>query len=267
MTAAELGVRAEREVRPLSAPREIAIVFTRQMRLSLRNPTWVIIGLTQPILYLVLFGPLLKPLAGQLGTGNAYQLFVPGMLVQLGIFGALFVGFALIAEYRAGVIEIQRVTPARRSSLLLGRVARDVVVLVVQGTVLTVVAIPFGLRAPLVGVLLGILVVALLGAALSATSYAVALTLKSEDALAPLLNGVAIPVLLLSGILLPMSLAPGWLETLSNINPFKHVVDGVRASFRGDVDTADSWAGLLITVALVLLGVWYGTRTFRKESA
>lgn len=80
------------EVRPVSAAREIWIVFQRQMRLSLRNPIWVIIGLTQPILYLVLFGPLLKPLTSQLGTGNAYQLFVPGMLVQLGIFGALFVG-------------------------------------------------------------------------------------------------------------------------------------------------------------------------------
>ena len=267
MTATVAEARTAGEARPLSAAREIWIVFVRQMRLSVRNPIWVIIGLTQPILYLVLFGPLLKPLAGALGTGNAYQLFVPGMLVQLGIFGALFVGFALIAEYRAGVIEIQRVTPARRSSLLLGRVMRDVVVLVVQGTVLTVVAIPFGLRAPLWGAVLGVVVVALLGAALSATSYAVALTLKSEDALAPLLNGLAVPVLLLSGILLPMSLAPGWLETLSNVNPFKHVVDGVRAAFRGDLGATDSWVGLLITVALVFLGVWYGTRTFRRESA
>ena len=47
------------------------IVFARAMRLSLRNPTWVIIGLTQPILYLVLFGPLLKPLAVAARRGNA----------------------------------------------------------------------------------------------------------------------------------------------------------------------------------------------------
>ena len=90
------------------------------MRLSLRNPAWLVISLMQPILYIVLFGPLLEPLAGQLGSGNAYQIFVPGILVQLGIFGALFVGFGLIAEYRAGVIESQRVTPASRTALLLG---------------------------------------------------------------------------------------------------------------------------------------------------
>jgi ABC-2 type transport system permease protein len=253
-------------VRPLSAAREIWVVFSRALRLAMRNPTWVIIGVSQPILYLVLFGPLLKPLAAQLGTGNAYQLFVPGILVQLGIFGALFVGFELIAEYRAGVIETQRVTPARRSSLLLGRVLRDVLVLVTQATVLTVVALPLGLRAPVGGVLLGIAVVALLGAAFSTISYAVALTLKSEDALAPLLNAVAIPVLLLSGILLPMSLAPGWLETLSDVNPLKHIVDGVRAFFRGDFG-ATAWWGLGLTAALVILGLWYGARTFKRESA
>jgi ABC-2 type transport system permease protein len=246
---------------------ETRTVFVRAMRLSLRNPAWVIIGLAQPVLYLVFFGPLLKPLTTQLGATNAYQLFVPGIMVQLGIFGALFVGFGLIAELRAGVVESQRVTPASRTALLLGRVLRDVVVLLVQAVVLTVVAVPLGLRAPLGGVALGVAVVALLGAAFSAVSYAVALTVKSEDVLAPLLNAVAFPVLLLSGILLPMSLAPGWLETLSNINPLKHVVDGVRASFRGDFGATDSWVGLVITAVLVALGLWYGTRTFRRESA
>ena len=37
--------------------RETRVVFARSMRLSLRNPIWVIIGLGQPILYVVLFGP------------------------------------------------------------------------------------------------------------------------------------------------------------------------------------------------------------------
>ena len=131
--------------------RDTGTVFRRAMRMSLRNPAWLVISLMQPILYIVLFGPLLEPLAGQLGSANAYQIFVPGILVQLGIFGALFVGFGLIAEYRAGVIESQRVTPASRTALLLGRVLRDVVVLLVQGTLLVLVSIPLGLRAPFSG--------------------------------------------------------------------------------------------------------------------
>jgi ABC-2 type transport system permease protein len=246
---------------------ETWIVFSRAMRLSLRNPTWVIIGLSQPILYLVLFGPLLKPLAPTLGTENSWQLFVPGMLVQLGMFGALFVGFGLIAEYRAGVIEAMRVTPAARSALLLGRVCRDVLVLLTQGIILTVVAVPMGLRAPIGGVLVALLVVALLGAAFSSVSYALALSLKTEDALAPLLNGLAIPILLLSGILLPMTLAPKWLQNVSDVNPLKHIVEGVRSLFLGDFSSSDTVWALVLTVLLVLLGSWYGTATFRRESS
>ena len=57
------------------------IVFWRQLRIALRNPAWVIIGLAQPILYLGLFGPLLVPLSSSFGVTNAYTIFVPGLLV------------------------------------------------------------------------------------------------------------------------------------------------------------------------------------------
>lgn len=254
----------------MSFLRETWIVFHRAMRLSLRNPVWVVIGLTQPVLYLALFGPLLKKVVEatpNLPPGSAWQIFVPGLMVQLGIFGAAFVGFGLIAEYRAGVIERMRVTPAHRLALLVGRVARDVVVILVQGAALVLIAVPFGLRAPLGGVLLALVIVGLLGAAFSSLSYAAALRLKSEDALAPLLNGIAIPVLLLSGILLPMTLAPVWLRTLSDVNPLKHVVDAVRALFRGDLALSSIGWGVASAIGLVVVALAFGAQTFRKESA
>jgi ABC-2 type transport system permease protein len=247
--------------------RDTGTVFWRAMRLSLRNPTWLVIMMMQPILYIVLFGPLLEPISGQLGAENAYQFFVPGILVQLGIFGSLFVGFGLIAEYRAGVIESQRVTPASRTALLLGRVLRDVIVLVVQGVLLILVSIPLGLRAPLLGVVLTLALIALLGAAFASVSYALALTLKSEDAFAPLINVVVLPVLLLSGILLPMTLAPGWLQGVSDVIPIKHVVEGAREFFVGGYDTSVAWWGVAITVLLAVLGWAFGVRRFRRESS
>src|SRR5215472_3172232 len=179
------------------------LIFTRQMKLSLRNPAWVIIGLFQPILYLAFFGPLLAKIAagGVLGvpSNNPYSFFVPGLLIQLGLFGAAFVGFTIIADWRAGVIERFRVTPVSRMALLAGRVLRDVLTLTVQATVLVVAGLAFGLRAPVVGVLIGMGLVAVVAVTLAAVSYAVGLTLKSEDALAPLLNMVMVPLMLLSG--------------------------------------------------------------------
>jgi ABC-2 type transport system permease protein len=249
---------------------ETMIIFRRAMRLSLRNPVWVIIGLFQPLLYLALFGPLLERVAkvsGFPGASNSWRVFVPGLLVQLGIFGAAFVGFGLIEEMRSGVIERMRVTPASRVALLAGRVLRDVVVLVVQGTVLLVAALAFGLRAPVGDLLLGLALVAVLGAAFASASYAAGLLLKTEDSMASVLNTIAVPLLLLSGILLPMSLAPGWLRTVSDVNPVKHVVDAVRSLFLGHIGGSTVAWGLLATVALVVAGMAFGTRTFRRVSS
>ncbi|HEX6219846.1 MAG TPA: ABC transporter permease, partial [Acidimicrobiia bacterium] len=175
--------------------RDTWLVFNRAMRLSVRNPVWVIIGIMQPILYLTLFGPLLEPVANTPGfpPGDAWQVFTPGLLVLLGLFGAAFVGFGLIAEWRAGVVDRMRVTPAARGALLLGRVMRDIVVILVQGALLVLTAILMGLEATTGSILIALGVVALLGGSFSAVSYGLALKLKSEDAFAPLLNGVLLP--------------------------------------------------------------------------
>src|SRR4029078_1004736 len=125
-------------------PTDTLIIFQRQMRILLRNPVWVAFGLTQPIIYLVLFGPLLKNVSGGgLGGDTSWRIFVPGLLMQLAIFGAGFAGFGIIQEMREGVIDRQRVTPARRLSLILGRTLSNTVTIGVQATVLIVVAIPF----------------------------------------------------------------------------------------------------------------------------
>ncbi len=247
--------------------RESFIVFRRQLRMNLRNPAWVIIGMLQPVLYLFLFGPLLEPLIAQLGVDNAYTFFVPGMLVQLGIFGAFFAGFSLIGEWREGVIEAERVTPASRSALLVGRLTRDVVQLFVQALILVGLGYALGMVAPAEGVVFGVLLTLLVGAACAAASNALALTTKSEDVMAPVINMVMMPVLLLSGILLPMTLGKQWLQDVSDWMPFRWVVDAVRTSFAGDFKGDSMLWGSVWAVGLFVLAVWWGTATFRKENA
>jgi len=100
--------------------RDAAITFRYQMRLLLREPIWIVIVMIQPLLYLALFAPLLEPIARTSGfpPGDTWSVFVPGQLVQLGMFGSLFVGFGIIAEIRHGTIERMRVTPASRDGAL-----------------------------------------------------------------------------------------------------------------------------------------------------
>ncbi len=98
-------------------------------------------------------------------------------------------------------------------------------------------------------------------------SYALALVTRSEDSLASTLNTFALPALLLSGILLPMTFAPTWLRRLSDLNPLKHIVDGIREMFRGDFTLWPGLGGVGLTVALVVVGIAVGARVFQRESA
>lgn len=247
---------------------ETWVIFQRDMRSLLRNPVWVFFGLTQPILYLVLFGPLLKNVTGGgLGGDDSWLVFVPGLLLQLTIFGAGFAGFGIIQELREGVVERQRVTPAHRVSLILGRSMSNVVTIGVQAALLTLVAVPFGLSPSWIGVVVSILLVSLLALGLSAASYTMGLILKDEDSFAPFVQGVSLPLLLLSGVLLPMALAPTWLRRASEANPLSYVVDGTRSLFRGDFSDSSVWTSIAVTFVVTVLLAWWGTRRFQRNTS
>ena len=249
--------------------RECFIVFRRQIRMNLRNPAWVLIGVMQPVLYLVLFGPLLKPIVESFpgAPDNEFTFLVPGLLVQLGMFGAFFAGFGLIAEWREGVIEAERVTPASRTALLVGRLMRDLAQLFVQALILVGLGYWMGMRGSFGGIAFGIALTLLIGGACAAASNALALTTKSEDVMAPVINMVMMPVLLLSGIMLPMTLGPDWLKRASDFMPFRWVVDAVRDGFVGDLGTSHVAWGTGWALALFVLAVWWGTAVFRRENA
>jgi ABC-2 type transport system permease protein len=236
--------------------------------LTLRQPVWVVMGMFQPILYLVLFGPLLEGATGAAGgTGNAFDWFVPGLLIMTGFFAAAFAGFGLVAEIRSGVVERMRVTPMSRFAMLAGRSLRDVTILMAQALVIIVVAIPFGLEIVPGGAAATLVIVALVGLTFSLLSYTLALVFKSEDALAPVVQGLALPLLLLSGIFLPMTFAPDWLQTLSSLNPLTHAVDAARAMFTAQWGDPQIVVGMTVMSILGVAALWIASRAFARSNA
>ena len=73
------------------------------------------------------------------------------------------------------------------------------------------------------------------------------------------------PLLLLSGILLPMALAPDWLQTLSTLNPLTHAVDAARALFNGQWGDPEIPIGGRRSSAVI--AVWLVARTFSRAFA
>ncbi|MFM9555424.1 MULTISPECIES: ABC transporter permease [Streptomyces] len=245
---------------------DTALIFGRYARQTLRSRFAMLFGVLMPLLYLLFFGPLLAdvPLGSR---GSSWQVLVPGLLLQLGLFGASFAGFMVILEKQTGVIERMRVTPVSRLALLLGRVLRDAAVFVFQALLLVLAALVMGLRAPLAGVLIGFAFVAALTVSLASLSYALAMKARSQHEFGPTVNALTMPSMLLSGLMLPMSLAPGWLDVLSHFVPFRYLVDAMRDAYVGAYATPAMLYGVLVAVGLTAVSVTVGTRVFRTAGA
>ena len=153
-------------------------------------------------------------------------------------------------------------------ALLAGRVLRDVLTLTVQAIVLVLAgrrlrpARAARRRAdrPRLRRLVAV--------SLSAVSYAVGLVLKSEDALAPLLNMVMVPLMLLSGIMLPMTLGPQWLRGRRE-GRRRSATSSTRCATcsPGTTSTAIMVEGICVSVGLAALCLWLASRAFIKENA
>jgi len=241
-------------------------MFIRNLRHTLRNPIFVFVSLFQPMLYLFLFMPLLKDLGGVPGlpVGKTVQIFIPGLLVMMSLFGSAFVGFALIDDIRSGVIERFLVTPVSRPAILLGRVLRDALVMLAQSCLITLVAIPFGLNVNLPGFVLSLILYALIAITMASMSYGFALIYKTEDNLAPTINTITLPISLLSGIILPLALAPLWLQNVAKINPFSYAVNASRALFAGNFQSLDIISGFAIVFVLAVVVFWWSIKSLKK---
>jgi ABC-2 type transport system permease protein len=208
--------------------RDTLLIFTQKMHIAIRRPSSIFFGLSQPLYYLFLFAPLLEKVldAPVDGITNSLTIFTPGILIMAAINGTAFVGFGLISDIRAGVIERFRVTPINRVALLLGRSLRDVCIIFLQSTLLIIITCILGLSGRLLGILLSYGLIMLVSLTASCISYSAALIIQDEHILAPFTNLLLLSLRFLAGILLPLTFAPTWLQKIAFYNPVFHAVSG-----------------------------------------
>ncbi|MEU3521593.1 ABC transporter permease [Streptomyces sp. NPDC006654] len=254
-------------------PYEIWLVLCREITHRYRQPTWLVMGIAQPCLYMIFFGPLVEKYAAYtpgFPPGGTWLMFAPALMVQMVIIGSSFVGVSLLAEYRSGVFERFSVSPMKLTALLTGKVLAVVVSVLVQGGIIALLCVVvFGARPPVGGVALCLLIVAVLSAAIASASYGLALRLRSEEKMPAVLNTLLMPLFLLSGTLLPITteLAPDWLWKLSRLNPVAYVMDADRASFRGDFSAHSLLPGTVALTLMTSLSFWWAARTFARHNA
>jgi ABC-2 type transport system permease protein len=247
--------------------RDTWLIFQYEAGELAHNPVGVAASLLSPVTYLLFFTPFLKSVMRASSYGDAYRIYVPLLFCTIGLFGGLFAGFALLAAIRQGVIGRFRVTPLSRVALLLGRELVVAAMIVFQAVVITVIALIFGLRVPPGNFLLALIVLAIMVLLGVSISFAVAILMPNESVLPSVMNGVAQPLSLLAGVLIPLSVAPLWVQDVALWNPWAWGANGMRAIFEGHVGAQVVWQAALILAGLATVAVVLSSRLFTREIA
>jgi ABC-2 type transport system permease protein len=246
---------------------EVRLLFWRKMLETLRQPIWIISGLTTPLLYLALFAPLLNGMKGMLGTGNVLDLFVPGILVLMAFGAGMGSGWIVIWELQTGVIERLRVTPASRFSLLMGSVLKDAFMFIPPAVLVILLAALFGFQLHWAGLAVLMVLLFLLTAMVSALSTSLGLILKQIGSLAAVVTGFQLPLTLLAGVLLPLSLGPKWLLVIAHFNPMYYVVEAARVLAGGSLAGGQVLDAFMVMLPLTAIVLAWSTGVYRKAVA
>jgi ABC-2 type transport system permease protein len=243
--------------------RDIGLLFERKLSQLLRNPVWLVVGFSAPILYLALFTPLLKGVA-HLSSAAVLALFLPGILSLLSFSSGVSAGFSTIFELQGGVIERLRVTPASRFAILTGPILASTLMMFVFDAVVVAIGWAFGFPVHWGGLVILAVMLGLLMVVTSAFSIAIALITREISGFAALINGINLPILLLAGVLLPISIGPAWMRVLAHFNPLYYLVVASRVLASGTLTGTAVWQGAAVLVPLCALVLLWATGVVRR---
>ncbi len=207
-------------------------VAEADVRKLVHDPVELFTRMIQPVLWLVIFGQVFTRTRAIPTGGIRYLDFMtPGVLAQSVLFGAIFYGISLIWERDLGIVHKFLVSPAARSSLVLGRAISSTARSLCQMVLVYGLAFALGIHLDLgLGALAGVAAAVVFGSAVFSTfSLIAACIVKSRERFMGIGQVLTMPLFFASNAIYPLALMPLWLRNLSRINPLTYQVDALRS--------------------------------------
>ena len=251
----------------MTAVRQTFQVSLRSLRVYIRQPAFLGITLTQPIIWLLLFGALFKAVAHIPGFhgGSYIDYLTPGIVVMLAVSSAGWSGMGFIEDINGGVMDRMLVSPVWRGALNVGIVLGSVVTVLLQTALIVLLALALGAdyQGGVQGVLVMMLLAGLLAAVFASLSNGVGVLARQRESLIGAVSLVLLPLTFISTALMQQSLVPGWIRDVARFNPVNWAVVAARSAAMEKTDwgVVASRFGLLL--ALAVLAAWFATRAFR----
>jgi ABC-2 type transport system permease protein len=233
-----------------------------------RNPASVFFTVAFPVVLLLIFATVFGDQTVDVRGGIETTTYYVPAIITLSVISATMQSLAmsLVIAREDGRLKRSRGTPMPPWVFIAGRVGNSIVValmmlalLALIGRVLYGVDIPWDrLPAILVALVVGAAAFCCLGIALTAA-------IPSQDAAAPIVNALLLPLYFLSGVFIPDDQLPSGVIHFADLFPIRHFFEAFFDAYvpAGGAGATISWGNLAIVAIWGVAGLLLAVRFFR----
>ena len=217
----------------------IGVLVRRNLLRIRRLPQLLVFATIQPVMFLLLFnyvfggsiGQTLPPAAG----GEYINWLIPGLLIQVAVFGASSTAIGLSDDLQAGVIDRFRSLPMARSAVLAGRTIADLARSAFVIGLMLVVGWLIGFRwqTSFQETLLAFALALLFAFAFSWVMATIGLAVKDPETAQTASFLPLFPLVFASSVFVPTETMPSWLQTFADYQPVTILANATRGLILG----------------------------------
>ena len=202
---------------------------------------------------------------------NDLARFYAGALVLTVMFSAIFSTISIIEDRREGFLLSMLVSPAPRTSMVLGKIAGAATLAWIQGLIFLCFAPLAGVRVNLVELIPIAATVFLISFTLTGLGFVIAWRMDSTSGFHAIMNLLLVPMWMVSGSLFPMATAHGFVKWIMWVNPLTYSISLLNFTLRLPNATPGPVESLIVTAAfglvlLLLSGVMAAQKATRSAA-
>ena len=234
------------------------VLAEMEARKLMHDPTELISRAVQPILWLGIFGEALSKIRAIPTQGFTYlQYITPGILTQSVVFVAIFYGLYIIMDRDTGILQKLLVTPTPRIALVWSKMISAGLRGLTMAVVVVVFALILGVKLNIsILSILGIILIVMLGAAVfTGLSMIIASIVKTRERFMGIGQVITLPLFFASNAIYPISIMPGWMQVVANINPLSYMVNGLRVLMLTNTFTGIGFDLLVLVLTALVMSI------------
>ena len=237
----------------------------RNVRRTIRSPELIMYAVIQPVLFVLMF---VYVLGGAMGVTDYKQFLLPGIAVQMVLFGAVAgTAVGMATDSKVGLMDRFRSMPIGRSPIIIGRTVAELVRALFAIVAMVVISLIVGFRfhGTFLDALIALAVLLAFAFSMSWLAAFIGLMSPGPEAAQGLGTIWLYPFSFISSAFVPTDTMPDWLRWFADYSPMTTTVNATRALVNGVDPGSSIWVTLIWCSGALAVSVPLAIRAFGSE--